>query len=79
MDLITTITQAHELLAVWREEARTAPQRGPQASVRRRVRDLELLLSITSKRVHEAQRAVSDLEFWLSSQTSEAAGDAQRH
>ena len=76
---ITTIEKAAATLAEWKERARNAPARGPQASLRRRVRDLEILLSITAKRVSEAQRASADLAAWLAAQTAgaeEAANSA---
>ena len=67
----TTIDDAQERLTLWREQAKAAPQRGPGAAVRRRVRDLELLLSVVAKRAQEAQRAANDLQGWLDSQAGE--------
>lgn len=67
----TTIEDARERLSLWREQAKVAPQRGPGSAVRRRVRDLEILLSIAAKRAHEAQRAASDLQGWLDTQAAE--------
>lgn len=72
MEITTTLELAAEKLATWKDQARTAPQRGPQAAVRRRVRDLEILLSITAKRASEAQRAAEDLATWLAAQEGQS-------
>lgn len=68
MEIFTTIESAGATLADWRAAARAASTRHQEAALRRRVRELELLLSIASKRACEAARAASDLRDWLAEQ-----------
>lgn len=52
---------AQTTLERWRQLAQHAPLRGPGSAPRQRVRELEVLTSIASKRAAEADRAATDL------------------
>lgn len=73
MEIFTTIESANATLADWRAASRAAATRHQEAALRRRVRELELLLSIASKRACEAARAASDLRDWLAAQSASVA------
>lgn len=59
---------ANTTLERWRQQAQQAPLRGPGAAPRQRVRELELLVSVASKRCIEAKRASDDLLTFITEQ-----------